>query len=112
MLRAELRKWATTRGNLGLVVGAIAVAALGPFSTTTSAEPLALSKPLHTQTLFVLASVNIGLFALILGVRSFTDEFRHGTIAWTMLAIRDRRLIAAAKAAIAALVAGGMALAA
>ena len=110
MLRGEFRKWATTRANLGLVAGAAAVSALSAFSTITSADPRSLSDALHSQPLFVLASINIGLFALILGVRSFTDEFRHGTIAWTVLSVRDRWRVIAAKAAISALAALAMAL--
>ena len=112
MLRAELRKWVTTRGNLGLVAGAVGVMALSAFSTTTSAEPRSLGNDLHRQPLLVLASINIGLFALILGVRSFTDEFRHGTIAWTLLTVRARERVLAAKAATAALAAAAMAIAA
>lgn len=112
MLRAELRRWSTTRGSFGLIAGAMAVMALSAFSTTTSAEPRSLANDLHSQPLFVLASINIGLFALILGVRSFTDEFRHGTIAWTLLAVRDRHRVLAAKAGTAALAGAVLALAA
>jgi ABC-2 type transport system permease protein len=112
LLRAELRKLTTTRAGLGLLIGAVAVTGLSAFSTTASAEPASLAEPLHSQQLFLLASMNIGLFALILGVRSFTDEFRHGTIAWTLLSVRERWRLVAAKAVVSALGASIMALAA
>jgi len=112
VLRAELRKLATTRTSLGLLVGAMAVTALSAFSTTASADPASLAEPLHTQQVFVLASMNIGLFALILGIRSFTDEFRHGTIGWTLLLVNERWRLVVAKAAMAAMAAGITALAA
>lgn len=112
MLRAELRKLTTTRGPLGLLAGAVVVTGLSAFSTTASADPASLAKPLHAQELFFLASINIGLFALILGARSVTDEFRHGTIAWTLLSVRERWRVVVAKAITAGLAAAGIALAA
>ena len=110
MLRAELRKLTTTRAALGLLAGAVVVTGLSAFSTTASAEPGSLAEPLHTQQLFLLASINIGLFGLILGVRSFTDEFRHGTIAWTLLSVRERWRVVVAKAMTSALAAALIAL--
>jgi ABC-2 type transport system permease protein len=110
MVRSEVRKLVTTRTTVWLIIGAVAVVALGAFSTSVSGDAEALEKPLHMQESYLLSSINIGLFALILGVRSFTDEFRHGTIAWTILSVHDRRRIVASKSAVSALVAAGMAL--
>lgn len=110
MLRAELLKVTTTRAALGLLAGAVVVTGLGAVSTTASAEPASLAAPLHSQQVFLLASINIGLFALILGMRSFTDEFRHGTIAWTLLSVRERWRVVAAKATTSALAAAAIAL--
>ena len=104
-MRAELTKVTTTRGALGLLIGAIAVAALSAFSTTASTNAASIEQPLHEQQVFVLASINLGLFAVILGIRSFTDEFRHGTIAWTLLAVEPRWRVSAAKAAVSAVAA-------
>lgn len=112
MLRAELKKLTTTRAALGLLAGALAVTGLSAITTTASADPASLAEPLHTQQVFVLASVNIGLFALILGIRAFTDEFRHGTIAWTLLSVKDRWRVVVAKAATSAMAAAIIALAA
>lgn len=109
MLRAELLKLTTTPAVLGLLAGAVVVAGLGAVSTTTSADPTSLATPLHTQHAFLLASINIGLFALILGMRSFSDEFRHGTIAWTLLSVRERWPVVVAKATTSALAAAAIA---
>jgi ABC-2 type transport system permease protein len=109
MLRAEVLKLTTTRTAAALLLGAAAVAALTAFSTSGSAEPSSLSQPLHEQQGFLLASINLGLFALVLGARSFTDEFRHGTLAWTLLSVNQRGLVVASKAAVAAGAAAAMA---
>ena len=110
MLRAELLKLTTTPAVLGLLAGAVVVTGLGAVSTTASAEPTSLTAPLHSQHVFLLASINIGLFALILGMRSFTDEFRHGTIAWTLLSVRERWRVVAAKMTTSALAAAAIAI--
>jgi ABC-type transport system involved in multi-copper enzyme maturation permease subunit len=60
--------------------------------------------------MYLLSSINVGLFAMIVGIRSFTDEFRHGTMAWTILSVRDRSRIVAAKSAMSAAAASAMSL--
>jgi ABC-2 type transport system permease protein len=110
MLRPELRKLATTRTAVSLVLGATAVVALGAFSTSVSGAASALERPLHAQEMYLLSSINVGLFAVILGIRSFTDEFRHATMAWTVLSVRDRWRIVLSKSVVSALVAAGIAL--
>lgn len=110
MLRAETRKLATTRSAVALVAGAVAVVGLGAFSTSMSASAAALEEPLRSQEMYLLTSINVGLFALIVGIRSFTDEFRHDTIAWTLLSIPDRWRIVAAKSLVSAVVAAVMSL--
>lgn len=110
MLRAEMRKLLTTRTVVSLLIGAVAVVGLGAFSTSASASATALEEPLHSQEMYLLTSINVGLFAVIIGIRSFTDEFRHDTIAWTLLSIRDRWRIVGSKSLTSALVAAAMAL--
>jgi ABC-2 type transport system permease protein len=110
MLRSELRKLVTTRTAIALVIGATAVVALGAFSTSVSGDAAALEKPLHAQEMYLLSSINVGLFAMILGIRSFTDEFRHATMAWTILSVRDRWRIVTSKSAVSALVGAWIAL--
>lgn len=104
ILTAEWRKLTTTRTFSWMLVAAAAVAALGAFSTTsaTSPQPWHMNVPLHDQTLWVLATINGGLFAVIAGSRTFTDEFRHRTIAHTYLADPKRVSSAVGKAAVAA----------
>lgn len=102
LLRSELSKLVTTRGPYGLLAGAVAVAALGSFSTVMSADPEALTGPLHEQTFYMLASINVAIFTLVLGIRSFTDEFRHGTIVPTLLADRSRLRVVTAKVVVSA----------
>lgn len=102
LARAEFIKLATIRTALGLVAGASAVAALGAFSTIMSAAPEDLSRPVHEQHFFLLASINLALFALVLGIRAFTDEFRYGSIVPTFLVVPDRSRVMMAKVATSA----------
>ncbi len=97
-LRAEVVKVVTTRTAAGLVLGATAVALLGTFSTTMSGDVAEMSVHLHEQNFFVLASIYVPLFALVLGVRAFTDEFRHGSIVPTLLVAPRRGGVLVAKA--------------
>jgi ABC-2 type transport system permease protein len=110
LLRAELVKLATTRTAIGLAAGGAGVAALGVFSTIMSGQPTELDRPLHEQTFFLLASINLSLFAVVLGIRGFTDEFRHGVIVPTLLVTPSRVRVVAAKTLVVA--AAGAALAA
>ena len=109
LARAEFIKLTTTRTALGLVAGASAVAGLGALSTIMSAKPEDLSAAVHSQHFFMLASINLALFALILGIRAFTDEFRYGSVVPTLLVAPDRSRVVMAKVAISA--AAGAALA-
>lgn len=102
-LRAEFIKLLTTRGLYGLIAGAVVVVALGTVSTIMSANPNGIDGSLHQQTFYMLASINAGLFGLVLGIRSFTDEFRHGTVVPTVLASGKPVRVAFAKGAVAAL---------
>lgn len=99
LLRAEWIKLTTTRAAVGLGVGAAAVAGLGATSTILSANPEDLARPVHDQHFFMLASVNLAMFALVMGIRTFTDEFRHGSVVPTLLVTPNRRNVVAAKVA-------------
>lgn len=104
-LAAEWRKLTTIRTFTWLLVGAAVVAAVGVFSTTsaTTEPPWHMNAPLHEQMGWMLAAVNGGIFSLILGARTFTDEFRHHTIAHTYIADPRRISSTIAKAGAAAL---------
>jgi ABC-2 type transport system permease protein len=110
LVRSEFIKLLSTRTFYGLMAGAVAVVLLGTVSTIVSADPESLHGPVHKETFYVLASINAGLFALVLGIRSFTDEFRHGTIVTTLLAGGSRIRVLAAKVTVAAMAAAVMAL--
>jgi ABC-2 type transport system permease protein len=105
-LKAELAKLLTTRGTLGLLAGEVAVVLLTTLSTVASAKSDQLVGPLHEQVFFLLVSINVGIFSLIIGMRSITDEFRYSTIAHAFLSDSGRRRTLGAKAASAALAAG------
>lgn len=102
-LRSEFIKLTSTRTVYGLLVGAIAVVALGTFSTIASAGAANLAGDLRTQPFFYLASVNLAVFAVILGVRSVTDEFRYGTIVASVVGSGHRGQLITAKATVAGL---------
>lgn len=109
LVKSELIKLLSTRTFYGLMAGAVAVVLLGTASTIMSADSKSLDGSLHEQTFYLLASINVGLFALVLGIRGFTDEFRHGTIITTLLAASSRVRVLVAKVLVAALAASVMA---
>ena len=97
LLKAEFVKAITTRALFGLLLGAIGVAVLGAFSVIMSGRAGAVSGPLHRQQYFLLASINLSLFAVVIGIRGFTDEFRHGSIVPSLLATPSRAVVLAGK---------------
>lgn len=101
MLRAERRKLDSIWTTRALWLAAVIVVLAGDFSTVSSAEVDTLTGPLRDQAFHTLTSVNLSLFALLVGVRSITDEYRYRTIGWTMLARPDRTRTLAAKAVVA-----------
>jgi ABC-type transport system involved in multi-copper enzyme maturation permease subunit len=83
---AELLKLRTLRGTWGFVLVAIALAALftagGIGGTTTEAR----LEDRYQFRLVLDIAFSTGILSLLLGVVLFTNEFRHGTIARTLLA--------------------------
>ena len=98
-LSSELIKLTSTRTFYGLIAGAVAVVLLGTWSTMSSSG--SATGDLRAQMFFFLASVNLAVFAVILGVRASTDEFRFGTIVGSILADGHRGRLIAAKATVA-----------
>ncbi len=99
---SEYRKLLTTRTGWGLLVGLLALVAVGVVGVMVDATPAALAAPLSAGPFL---SVPLGVtwvFVMILGLRSFTDEFRHGSIVPTLLADPQRRRVLAAKLVVAA----------
>lgn len=101
LLRSESRKTLATKGTFILIASAVGVVALVAASTVLSMPPENLDGPIHDQVAYFVGSIVVAVFAVMMGVRSFTDEFRHGTIVATVLAIRSRTELLVAKAIVA-----------
>src|ERR671914_969848 len=109
-LRAEALKLFTTRGTYGLLLGAVLVVMLTVFSSIGDAVTINQIAALNDHVVFLLSSINVGLFSLILGMRAVTDEYRNGTIAHAFLSDPGRNRTVVAKAAAAAVAAAVIAL--
>jgi ABC-2 type transport system permease protein len=108
-IASEFRKLATTRSVYLMLAGLIAIVGLGVVATTTDVEPgTSLLAPLEHQVFFNVSLTIAPLFGLLLGLRSFTDEFRYGSIVPTLLASPVRRRVLGAK--LVATAGGGIAL--
>jgi ABC-2 type transport system permease protein len=91
---SEYRKLRTTRTVWGVLAGMLALTALGVGGVLWDATRAGTLEGLPFIT--VPMGITWG-FVLILGLRSFTDEFRFGSIVPTLLASPDRRRVLAAK---------------
>jgi len=95
---SEFRKLTTTRsaylllGGLLLVVGLVGAANILDEKVVPN-----LGAPLERQPYLLIPLAITTTFTMILGIRSFTDEFRHGSIVPTLLASPDRRRVLGAK---------------
>jgi hypothetical protein len=101
-LRSELLKVRTTRALAALLLGAAALTAFGA-SVEGLSPSLAKLAQHDTQRGMFAAGVTAVLFATIAGIVAVTSEFRYGTIRPTLLFEPRRRVVLAAKLAIAAL---------
>ena len=105
---SEFRKLVTTRSLFLMLAGLIVVVGLGVVATTTDGEPGSLLAPLEHQVFLNVSLTIAPLFGLLLGLRSFTDEFRFGSIVPTLLASPVRRRVLGSK--LVATAGGGIAL--
>ena len=96
-IASEFRKLATTRSVYLMLAGLVAIVGLGVVATTTDGEPGSLLAPLQDQVFLNVSLTIAPLFGLLLGLRSFTDEFRFGSIVPTLLASPVRRRVLGAK---------------
>jgi ABC-type transport system involved in multi-copper enzyme maturation permease subunit len=108
-MRAEFRKLRTTRSALGLLVGMVLLSGLAIWGTVASASPTELAAGLTRPEVLFGAVIAVPLFAAVLGIRSFTDEYRYGSIVPTFLATPDRRRVLVAKTVTAAVTAAAFA---
>lgn len=96
LIRAELLKIRTTRTPYWLLTAMLLLLAFAILSESSNPdEQRALA--LDDQRFLLHASMMPLLFTLLLGVRAFTDEFRHGSIMPTLLTDPDRRGVLLAK---------------
>jgi ABC-2 type transport system permease protein len=107
-IASELRKLTTTRSAYALVAALLVVVGLGTGAVVSDGPAEALTAPLHQQPFLHVVLSIAPLFALLLGIRSFTDEFRFGSIVPTLLAQPKRVRVLGAKAVAAAI--GGLVL--
>jgi ABC-2 type transport system permease protein len=107
-IASEFRKLTTTRSIYAMLAGLIVIVGLGVVATTTDGEPGSLLVPLEHQVFLHVSLTIAPLFGLLLGLRSFTDEFRYGSIVPTLLASPVRRRVLGAK--LVATAGGGVAL--
>jgi ABC-type transport system involved in multi-copper enzyme maturation permease subunit len=95
-LLAELRKMRSTRTNLGLLAGMVALILLTVLLVgfVTKAAELAGHDDQHG---LLSAGTSAALFAALIGVMAITSEFRHGTIRPTFVVTPRRTRVVAAK---------------
>jgi ABC-2 type transport system permease protein len=95
-LLSELRKMRSTRTNLGLLAGMVALILL-----TVLLTGLVTKKPdladLDSQYSVLSAGTAASLFAGLIGVMAITSEFRHGSIRPTFVVTPHRTRVIAAK---------------
>jgi ABC-2 type transport system permease protein len=96
-IRSEVRKVVTARSTYWVVFTAVALIGLGTFASLTDVASIP-DVPLDAQ-LFqrVVVPQVLTVILLILGIRSFTDEFRNGSIVPTVLSTPGRWKVLAAK---------------
>jgi ABC-type transport system involved in multi-copper enzyme maturation permease subunit len=89
---SEFRKLTSTRSAYWLLAGLLVLTGLSAAGILAGDEyGKDLANPLQDQPFLLLS------LSMTTGIRSFTDEFRHGSIVPTLLATPDRRRVLAAK---------------
>jgi ABC-2 type transport system permease protein len=97
-IASEIRKLTSTRSAYWLLAGLVLVVAFGTASVVGADQMTTdLDAPLQHQPFLLFPMTVTTVFTMILGIRSFTDEFRHGSIVPTLLASPDRRRVLGAK---------------
>ncbi len=97
---SEFRKLRTVRSTWGLLVGALLLVAVGVIAVLWEGTSASLAAPVTSQPLVRVSLSVTWFFTLILGLRSFTDEFRNGSIVPTLLAEPHRRRVLVSKLAV------------
>lgn len=110
-IASEWRKLRTTRSAYGLLGGAVALAGVAAWAMVATMH-FGPSTELTTLPGFAEMMVIVPIFVVVLGIRSYTDEARYGSIVPTLLSDPNRRRVVAAKAVVLGIAAVGFALAA
>jgi len=100
---SEFRKVRTTRSVYAMAGGLLAIVLLGVAATVSEFHPEEVHGSIATLPFVNLTLTVIPLFALLLGIRSFTDEYRYGSLVPTLLADPHRGRVLGAKAVTAAM---------
>jgi ABC-type transport system involved in multi-copper enzyme maturation permease subunit len=109
-IASEFRKLMSTRSVYTMLAALLGFVAVAVIATVTDIDVSELQRPLERQPFIWAVLTVVPLFALLLGIRSFTDEFRHGSIVPTLLASPNRARVLGAKLVTTAV--GGVAFAA
>jgi ABC-type transport system involved in multi-copper enzyme maturation permease subunit len=109
---SELRKLVTTRSVYTMLAALLAVVAFGVVVIVAETAAGSLAFPLEHQPFLHVSMTIAPLFGLLLGLRSFTDEFRHGSIVPTLLADPNRVRVLGAKVVVVVVAAAALTLAA
>jgi ABC-type transport system involved in multi-copper enzyme maturation permease subunit len=109
-IASEFRKLISTRSVYTMLAALLGFVAVAVIATVTDIDVSELQRPLERQPFIWAVLTVVPLFALLLGIRSFTDEFRHGSIVPTLLASPNRARVLGAKLVTTAV--GGVAFAA
>jgi ABC-2 type transport system permease protein len=104
LVRVEILKIGSTRMWLGLLLGAVALTAVGAIATLVLAgTPDGIKQGIHLVRTaqdvrdLVYTASGVSVFTLILGATSMTTEYRSGTIASAFLATPTRWPVVVAK---------------
>jgi ABC-2 type transport system permease protein len=95
-LLSELRKMRSTRTNLGLLGGMVALVVVFLLTIGLTGTSGDLADHDHQHRVFSVAT-QAALFAALIGVMAITSEFRHGTIRPTFVVTPHRGRVVAAK---------------
>jgi ABC-2 type transport system permease protein len=96
LLRAELLKLSTTRAFYGYLGFLVAISAIAAAGNAVEAHVFEANDPVFQRELLS-KSVAAPLIAFLLGILSFTVEWRHGSITRTFLVTPRRWRVLAAK---------------
>ena len=100
-IRSEMRKIRSTRSAWGLLAAAIALAGLAAWAMVASMH-FGPAVALTTLPGFAEMMILVPILTAVLGIRSYTDEARHGSIVPTLLASPKRRRVVASKVVVLA----------